>query len=133
MRPNRRGRKETTPPLEKRPPWAHFAHALIAKQAQKTPVVHPDARMDIFLQTWKPIMKNLPPAIQRILKTAKKYRVRWAANVIPPEVARQLPAWFHIGALDELNKWNNYYYANCLNIKENETVPVHHAPATERT
>ncbi|KAG1800546.1 hypothetical protein EV424DRAFT_1265161, partial [Suillus variegatus] len=52
-----------------------------------------------------------------MLKAAKTYHVKWDSCQIPPNIARQLPIWFHLGASPELNKLNNYYYVNCLRDK----------------
>ncbi|KAG1785204.1 uncharacterized protein HD556DRAFT_1250283, partial [Suillus plorans] len=40
--------------------------------------------------------------------------MRWEAISINPEITRQLPVWFHLGASNELKKLNNRLYANCL-------------------
>jgi hypothetical protein len=101
-------------PLPERPQWAFFAHALIAKAAQSSPIVRPEAKINTFLQTWDPSPKRLPTHLKRIFKTAKKYNLRWEAISVEPEVARQLPIWFHLGASDNIKKLNNHLYANCL-------------------
>ncbi|KAG1881982.1 hypothetical protein C8R48DRAFT_587415 [Suillus tomentosus] len=106
-------------PEQERPPWAFFANALIAKYVKPAPTVHPTVKINLFLQSWKPLTRKLPPSLQRIIKAAKTYHVKWDACIIPPQVARQLPIWFHIGANQNLNKLNNYYYANCLRDKHN--------------
>lgn len=101
-------------PPNKRPTWAFFADALIAHNARPAPSVSTNTKINSFLQTWKPLTRKLPPSIQRMLKVAKTYHVKWDACRIPPNIARQLPIWFHLGATPHLNKLNNYYYANCL-------------------
>ncbi|KAG1860933.1 hypothetical protein F4604DRAFT_1588080, partial [Suillus subluteus] len=60
---------------ENRAPWAHFAQAILAKHAQKAPIVHPAVRSDPFLQTWKPAITKLPLHLKRILKVTKKYNL----------------------------------------------------------
>lgn len=97
-----------------RPPWAFFAHAIIAKAAQNAPVVRPNAKMNSFLQTWGPSHKRLPNHLKHIFKAAKKYNVRWEAISIDPEIVHQLPIWFHLGASDDVKKLNNHLYASCL-------------------
>ena len=111
--------KSLLSPEEHCPQWAHFAHALIAKYTAPNPVVHPNAWNNMFLQTWKPVIRKLPPPLQRIIKTARKYRTKWEANLIPPDITQKLPIWFHIGAMPELSKWNNHYYTTCLHDRHN--------------
>ncbi|KAJ8592574.1 hypothetical protein M405DRAFT_692869, partial [Rhizopogon salebrosus TDB-379] len=101
-------------PKNSRPCWAPFAHAILAKHARHAPVVHPDARINTFLQSWSPTVKKLPPHLKRMLRAAKKYSLQWTAPLIPKDLAQQLPIWFHIGATSELNRLNNFYYAACL-------------------
>lgn len=104
-----------------RPQWAYFADAIIAKQVQPSPVVKPAAQKNIFTQTWKPIVKHLPKNLKNMLKTAKKFGVRLEATVVSKDLMRQMPVWFHIGANQDLNRLNNYYYANCLRDKHKVT------------
>ncbi|KAG1853363.1 hypothetical protein F4604DRAFT_1591636 [Suillus subluteus] len=68
--------KSLLAPLKERPQWTFFAYNLIAKAAQTSPVVKPQARISPFTQTWSLSIKKLPPHLSRILKTAKKYNVR---------------------------------------------------------
>ncbi|KAG1859489.1 hypothetical protein C8R48DRAFT_565965, partial [Suillus tomentosus] len=96
------------------PTWASFAHTLIAKCAQNSPVVKPEARINTFLQSWSPSTKGLPPLLQRMMKTARKYNIHWETISVNSNVVRQIPAWFHIGATKQLNKLNNCFYAQCL-------------------
>lgn len=108
-------------PIETRPLWAGFAHAILAKAAQNSPVVKLSAKINPFLQTWSPSKKKLSSHLQRITKAADKYRVRWEAININPDVSRQLPIWFHIGASENLKKLNNHLYASCLREKHHVT------------
>lgn len=108
--------KSLLAPSPERAPWTFFAHALIAKAARSSPVAKPEAKINTFLQTWEPSYKKLPTHLKRILKTAKKFNVRWEAISIAPEIARQLPIWFHLGASNDIKKLNNTPSANCLRI-----------------
>ena len=102
-----------------RPTWAFFTDALIAKQACSTPVVHPNARINVFLQTWKPRTKNttLPLRIVHMLKTAKQCELQFDFLTLCPQELQKLPIWFHLGADKGLNQFNNHYYAPCLRNK----------------
>ncbi|KIK32406.1 hypothetical protein CY34DRAFT_41349, partial [Suillus luteus UH-Slu-Lm8-n1] len=97
-----------------KPPWEFFAHTIIAKVAQHAPVVKPNVKINSFLQTWGPSHKRLPTHLKHIFKVAKKYNVRWKTVSIDPEVACQLPIWFHLGASDNIKKLNNHLQAGCL-------------------
>lgn len=108
-------------PLKERPQWALFAHDLLVKVAQTSPVVKPEAKTNTFLQTWSPSHNKPSAHLKCIIKTAKKYNVCWEAISIDPNIAKQLPAWFHIGTLHELNKLNNHLYATCLREKHRIT------------
>ncbi|KAG2097016.1 uncharacterized protein F5147DRAFT_583770, partial [Suillus discolor] len=104
-------------PPQECPQWAFFAHTLISEAALASPVVKPRARISSFLQTWSPSLKKLSPHLNRIIKTAKIYNIRWEAISINNDIARRLPVWFHIGASNNLNKLNNHSYATCLREK----------------
>lgn len=101
-------------PRQSKPTWAFFADALIAGAAQSSPVTKPETRISPFLQTWAPSPKKLHAHLRRIISTAKKYNARWETISTSPNIARKLPAWFHLGASTNLNKLNNHLYANCL-------------------
>ena len=56
-----------------------------------------------FLQTWMaplkgPRAKRLNDDIKRMLKTARKYKVNFAAIKMTPHLSAQLPAWYHLSA-----------------------------------
>ncbi|KAG1779307.1 hypothetical protein EV702DRAFT_966508 [Suillus placidus] len=78
-------------PTQEQPPWAFFANALIANFARPAPTVHARVKINMFLQTWKPLTKKLPQMLQRIFKAAKTYHVKWDACIVPSPIARQLP------------------------------------------
>lgn len=101
-------------PRTVRPPWAFFAHTLIAKAACSSPVAKPKAKINTFLQTWEPSMKKLPTHLRHIIKTAKKFNIRWEAISIMPDIVKQLPIWFHIGVSNAMKKLNNTPSVNCL-------------------
>jgi hypothetical protein len=94
-------------PTKERPQSTFFAHSLIANAAQASPVVKPQAQISPFLQTWSPSTKKLTPHLSRMIKTAKKYNVRWEETSLDREITRLLSLWFHIGASSNLSKLNN--------------------------
>ena len=62
------------------------------------------ARENPFLQTWTaplkgPRAKHLNDNIKRMLKTAQKYKVNLAAIKMTPHLSAQLPAWYHLSAM----------------------------------
>ncbi|KAG1882494.1 hypothetical protein F4604DRAFT_1518493, partial [Suillus subluteus] len=46
--------KSLLAPTPVKPQWAFFAHTLIAKAMQNSPVVKPEAKVNCFLQSWDP-------------------------------------------------------------------------------
>ncbi|KAG2131065.1 hypothetical protein DEU56DRAFT_872232 [Suillus clintonianus] len=90
--------KSLLAPPKECPQWTFFAYSLIAKAMQPSPVVKPQAHISPFIQMWSPLIKKLPTHLSRMVKAGKKYNMRWEAISINADVARQLPAWFHIGA-----------------------------------
>ncbi|KAG1839349.1 hypothetical protein F4604DRAFT_1599718 [Suillus subluteus] len=74
---------------------------------------------------WSPVLKKLPLNLKRILKVARKHNLRWEILMVSAQITNQLPAWFHIGASEELNKLNNCYYAACLR-ENHEVTSVQH-------
>ncbi|KAF9455146.1 hypothetical protein BDZ94DRAFT_1180582, partial [Collybia nuda] len=84
-------------PGPNRPLWALFADAIIAHHAQTNPVAKPAAKLNIFLQTWKPTSKKLPWRLKEMLRIAKKYNVRLEALSLPQRIKNDLPIWFHLG------------------------------------
>ncbi|EMD38320.1 hypothetical protein CERSUDRAFT_32203, partial [Gelatoporia subvermispora B] len=87
-------------PPEARPPWTLVANAMIARDLpQPWSRVPADARINTFLQSWKP-RKNrphtIPACLIRMLRVAESLHIAILANNISPHVKRQLPAWYHL-------------------------------------
>ncbi|KAF8235544.1 hypothetical protein L208DRAFT_1540112, partial [Tricholoma matsutake] len=66
-------------PTAKCPSWAFSAHALFNHFAQKSPIVHEEARVNVFAQTWRPQIHSLPQSLQQITKAARKYNLNLEA------------------------------------------------------
>ena len=101
-------------PTAKRPTWTFFAHALFNHFAQKSPIVHEEARVNVFAQTWTPRVCSLPQSLQRIIKAARKYNLNLEALFYAEDTLDSFPVWFHIGADEIISKQNNTQVANCL-------------------
>jgi exonuclease III len=95
-------------------PWTYFANALLAKHAKLNPKIDSTAQHNYFLQSWEFKQKNLPLALQRIMKIKKKFNTQIEALAFPQEVKNNMPIWFHIAASTNLNQLNNHYYSPCL-------------------
>ncbi|KAF9234528.1 hypothetical protein BU15DRAFT_52534 [Melanogaster broomeanus] len=101
-------------PKDNRPLWTHFALAILATYRKPYPIVSARARISPFLQTWEVSARKVPKTLSRILKVADKYNVCLAAGTLSKDVKNELPAWFHIGANENIKKLNNHFYAPCL-------------------
>ncbi|KAG2061375.1 hypothetical protein BDR06DRAFT_870142 [Suillus hirtellus] len=51
--------KSLLAPHQERLLWIFFTHTLITRAAHSSPVVKPEAKINMFLQTWKPSYKKL--------------------------------------------------------------------------
>jgi len=81
--------------------WATVTDHIILAMAPSHSVKK--ARENPFLQTWKaplkgPRAKCLNEDIKRMLKTARKYKINFAAIRLTPHLLAQLPAWYHLSA-----------------------------------
>ena len=81
--------------------WATVMDHIILAMAPSCSVKK--ARENPFLQTWKaplkgPRAKCLNEDIKRMLKTARKYKINFAAIRLTPHLLAQLPAWYHLSA-----------------------------------
>ena len=94
--------------------WTYFAHALLAIHAGPSPVSHPNARLNFFLQMWPVQTSCLPPPIRRLMKVAKKFNLTLDGPSFSKETCNSLPAWFHIDSPPRLRSLNNYFYSCCL-------------------
>ena len=76
--------------------------------------------MNTYLQSWSPkanATSTLPPDLKRMLGTRKKYNLRLDVLRIPKNVKKQLPAWYHLGAEDNLAGFNRAWAPKCLKSK----------------
>jgi ribonuclease HI/exonuclease III len=84
---------------EKRPLWAHFSDGLIAAATPKTErKIEPDCKINLFLQSWKTLQgkdNRVCPEIKRMLKTAKKYKIKIINRQAPALMADKMPIWLH--------------------------------------
>lgn len=97
-----------------RPTWCFVEDALIAKAVTKSSTVDNLAKIHVFLQTWNPSVKNLPPATRRMLAIAKKYKVHFGALKLSNKLKKKLPIWYHIGTTEPLRRTNNLAASKCL-------------------
>ena len=111
--------KKLLSPPHKRPTWASFANAILARFASKTPVAPSETRMNFFLQSWNVNQTKLPSHLRRILKTAKTYNLTLDATAFHPSLLHSMPIWFHSGATQALNRLNNHHDAKCLRRQHN--------------
>ena len=83
-----------------RPTWARITDILIDAAAPKE--TNQKARINTFLQTWKPHMRGARAVIGnediiRMLKVGRKYQLTFQTIRLAPHLIKQLPAWHHPG------------------------------------
>ncbi|KAH6916525.1 hypothetical protein BKA70DRAFT_1092987 [Coprinopsis sp. MPI-PUGE-AT-0042] len=103
----------------KRPKWAYTADRLLALNIpRKHRVLEPGSSMNMFLQSWEATTRGdrsrAPKTIREMVKTAKKYGVKFVPGEMDNNTRDSMPLWFHIG-FDESKKRNqNSKTAVCL-------------------
>lgn len=102
---------------EARPQWATIADKLIEKNlAKKWGEMEGQFLVNAFLQSINVDAhtkdEGLPPSLRQMIKTARKYEVKFAPLEIDKNLKMDMPVWLHMG----LGKFKN--------IKINTAVPV---------
>ncbi|KAH9835049.1 uncharacterized protein C8Q71DRAFT_676677, partial [Rhodofomes roseus] len=101
-----------------RPLWAYLVDDLINRNVSpQAGAIRNNAKFNTFLQSWSPSTSkasHLPEYIKRMLKTAKKYNVSFAAVKLDERTKSQLPIWYHIGGTNSLRRLNNTGHSDCL-------------------
>ena len=72
------------------------------------------AKMNVFLQTWSPTIRQLPLAKQKMLKLVKKYNVTFGVIKLSITMKKKFPIWYHIGATEPMRRLNNMAESRCL-------------------
>ncbi|EPS94214.1 hypothetical protein FOMPIDRAFT_1134770 [Fomitopsis schrenkii] len=105
---------------ERRPMWALAADVLLSRAASRDAgAIRPLAQMNSFLQSWTPAVHKaspLPEYLKRMLSTAKKYNVSFAAVKLDHSMKVKLPIWYHLGATKKLRRMNNTKTGDCLRL-----------------
>ncbi|KAJ7626815.1 hypothetical protein FB45DRAFT_673790, partial [Roridomyces roridus] len=91
--------------------WSALANGRLRKEVQGNTTVDPKVRDNPFTQSWKPLQKNLPRAIKRMLGTIRRNKLTFDALALSKELKEELPMFFHYGA-EGLK--NNSTCADCL-------------------
>ncbi|PPQ66475.1 hypothetical protein CVT24_007049, partial [Panaeolus cyanescens] len=100
------------------PKWTRIADELLSmaasgRQGQRNPLTH----INPFLQKWEPNQRRsdiLPPILQSMIRSAKKYNVRFAPKEINEDMRRSMPIWHHIGTSANARLPVNGAAARCL-------------------
>ncbi|ETW82840.1 ribonuclease H [Heterobasidion irregulare TC 32-1] len=108
--------------IERRPTWAFIANALINQII--LPEVTSMEQVNTFLQMWDvptqgPRAHNLPKYLLRMLQTAKKYHINFAALKLSKELKSQMPVWHHLGLTP-----NHYKKQKNKCLLENHAIPT---------
>ncbi|KAF7799367.1 hypothetical protein EIP86_010599, partial [Pleurotus ostreatoroseus] len=86
----------------RRPRWTYIADVLIGEQVVRScGNIRSHAKLKICFQIWRARThgtSSLQPDSLRILRTAARYSVEFAAIKLSTRLKRQLPAWYHFGA-----------------------------------
>lgn len=103
---------------DSRPMWALAADVLISLCASREAgAIRRKAQLNTFLQTWAPALHSaspLPEYLKRMLSTAKKHNVSFAAVKLDASMKKALPIWYHLGATNKLRRLNNTRTSDCL-------------------
>ncbi|EPS94061.1 hypothetical protein FOMPIDRAFT_1104305, partial [Fomitopsis schrenkii] len=111
---------------ENRPTWALAADVLIGLSASREAgAIRKSAQINTFLQSWSPALhkaSKLPEYLKRMLSTARKYNVSFAAIKMDKQMKSNLPIWYHLGATKKLRLLNNTRISDCLRTNHEATV-----------
>ncbi|TFY58490.1 hypothetical protein EVJ58_g6390 [Rhodofomes roseus] len=101
-----------------RPRWAFAVDIMFSLNASRDAgAIKRDAQINTFLQSWSPKTRGgsrLPEYLKKMLNTAKKYNVSFAAIKLDTQIKTALPIWYHLGATKQLRRLNNTKISNCL-------------------
>ena len=83
-----------------RPTWAKITDIIVDAAAPRG--TDHQARINPFIQTWKPCTRGARAAIlnedtKRMLKTGQKYHLTFSTIKLSPRMKELLPAWYHPG------------------------------------
>ncbi len=82
-----------------RPTWAFLADDLLASHvSEDCKPRQKHLRVNPFLQQWKPKTKGLPPALDGMMRVARKYGVRLEGLAFARTILRAMPMWNHSNA-----------------------------------
>ncbi|KAJ7729730.1 hypothetical protein B0H14DRAFT_2371929 [Mycena olivaceomarginata] len=99
---------------EKRAKWCSLSDNRLRKNIQGNSVVDPEIRDSPFRQTWKPLQKCLPRPLEKMLQTARKFKLTFDILALSKDVKEELPIYFHMGGNRDMGRRNNSKCAKCL-------------------
>lgn len=105
--------------FEERKMWASIADALLAyKVPTSEQNVDPEARINIFLQSWQTYTnKNQLPELKLLVDTARKYGLRIEGIAFSRKILWSMPIWYHRQASPEIRAMNSTAASICLRSK----------------
>ncbi|THU89875.1 hypothetical protein K435DRAFT_676965, partial [Dendrothele bispora CBS 962.96] len=99
---------------EDRTLWAFFADHLLSKNCLLSSTSRLEARINPFLQNWRPNIRKVNPVLRQFVKSADKYGVELDHSQMSNGAKRQLPLWHHVGELSTKRQYNNKPTSQCL-------------------
>ncbi|KAJ7354214.1 hypothetical protein DFH08DRAFT_631135, partial [Mycena albidolilacea] len=81
--------------------------------------VDPKIRDSPFNQTWKPLQKNLPRPLKKMLLAARTFCLTLDAIALSKDLKEELPIFFHTGIKKGRTRHNNSECARCLRDNHN--------------
>ncbi|KAJ7145027.1 hypothetical protein C8R46DRAFT_918855 [Mycena filopes] len=109
---------------EKRPDWAGIFDKRLEKLVTQDSRADTDALGNMFLQTWKANETKWPQRHKGMLKTAKKYGVKFDTLNPSNQIQGSLPLWHHAGGDPEKTQYPNS--KSCCCLRQNHVLdPIH--------
>lgn len=105
-----------------RPIWPYLADIILAKHSAASCKVPEAAKVNTYLQTWKPSTKQLPKVLVDMIRTAKKYAINFHSLKPSQTVQLEMPLWYHLGADRNKLQMNNSKRSRCLRATHNVQV-----------
>ncbi|KAJ7787012.1 hypothetical protein B0H14DRAFT_2302059, partial [Mycena olivaceomarginata] len=100
--------------------WCSLArHRLRSEVPESGTEVDPKIRDSPFTQTWKPLQKNLPRPLKKMLVAARTFCLTLDTLALSKDLKEELPIFFHVGLKKGRTKHNNSECARCLRDNHN--------------
>lgn len=97
------------------PTWALVADEILVRGTSQAESRTPKSlRVNMFLQSWKPMTTAIPTRLKETFKTTKKYGLRREGIAFSRDILRDMPIWQHGEADPKLHRLNHSIASKCL-------------------